>query len=1142
MTPSPLALKKLRDLERDFESPVSPPPDDAAHLQPALDFTGNAMAVRAVVEGERLTYGHLHNPLFGTETSRIDPLPHQHIAVYQCLLPQTRLRFLLADDAGAGKTIMTGLYIKEMLSRRLLRRVLIVPPAGLVGNWRSELSVLFGLEFRIVMGEDTAASQPNPFAPCVGDFVICSVDTLRQERPFARLQQREVLPYDLVIFDEAHKLSATRDATLRVRKSKRYLLAEALAGIPSRDERWRLPWHARHFLLLTATPHMGKHFPYYALWRLLEPQVLSTYDAFQSFPPVERQRRFIRRTKEEMVKLDGSPLYPQRTTDTLTYDLTQGDISEQALYDGTTDYLRTLYNRARMLNRSAARLALGVFQRRLASSTYALLRSLERRLAKLDQLVSDILKGKITLEQLLELQRRRPEEEEDPFELMTADEEQPKGGREENEVAEEIPLASVIATSVEDLLKERDKVRELIEVARKVDDSGQESKFERLREIIVDPSYSKEKLLIFTEHRDTAEFLIRRLSGMGYAQQIAMIHGGLDYTERTAQVARFRTPAEQGGSRFMVCTDAAGEGINLQFCWVMVNYDIPWNPARLEQRMGRIHRYGQKKDKVIIVNLVSSGTREGKVLHVLLQKMEAIRKQLHSEKVFDVIGRVFEGVSIGRYMEMELLGTGAGVAELEGRLTPEQVEAIVQRERALYGEGGDVRKLLPSLRAELDRETYRHLLPGYVRHYLEISAPLLGLRIEGSLEGHFQIAAATPGALDPFLPLLEEASTDGPCSFNLRPPTNGTEAVWFHPGSPFFELWHAVVLTRLGSHARRGAVFVDTSGSGPYLLHVALVSIVRRPDPETASLNQTAPVEIRLVAIRQRGPGDIEVIPAEQLLLLHPPQGLPADARRLAVIAPSSVEEARAYLIERVARERAEVRRRELESSLSVRGAFLERGFSFEEAELVASRSILSRKARDGNAAAARELDRVKTQQRELAARREEALRALEDEPKLIGFGEVRFVAHALVATSSAPEDIKRQDAETEAIAVQLVMARERAAGAEVKDVHTPAFARAAGLPDYPGFDVLSRRTSGDVRAIEVKGRAGIGPVEISANEWAAACNRRDGYWLYVVFNCASPMPEAYAVQDPFGKLLARARGGMVLEATSILQSGERLA
>jgi SNF2 family DNA or RNA helicase len=397
--------------------------------------------------------------------------------------------------------------------------------------------------------------------------------------------------------DEAHKLSATRDATLRVRKSKRYLLAEALAGIPAHDERWQLRWHPRHLLLLTATPHMGKDFPYYALWRLLEPQVLSTYDAFQAFPSNERQRRFIRRTKEEMVKLDGSPLYPQRTTDTLTYDLTQGDASERALYDGTTEYLRTLYNRARMMNRSAARLALGVFQRRLASSTYALLRSLERRLARLDQLISDVLQGKITLEQLLELQRRRAEEEEDPFEAMTADEEQAKGGKEENEIAEEIPLASVIATSVQDLLKERDKVRELIALARKVDESGQESKFERLREIILDPRYANEKLLIFTEHRDTAEFLIRRLNGIGYAQQIAMIHGGLDYAERTAQVARFRAPAEHGGARFMVCTDAAGEGINLQFCWIMVNYDIPWNPARLEQRMGRIHRLRPEKGK-----------------------------------------------------------------------------------------------------------------------------------------------------------------------------------------------------------------------------------------------------------------------------------------------------------------------------------------------------------------------------------------------------------------------------------------------------------------------------------------------------------------------------------------------------------------
>jgi hypothetical protein len=254
------------------------------------------------------------------------------------------------------------------------------------------------------------------------------------------------------------------------------------------------------------------------------------------------------------------------------------------------------------------------------------------------------------------------------------------------------------------------------------------------------------------------------------------------------------------------------------------------------------------------------------------------------------------------------------------------------------------------------------------------------------------------------------------------------------------------------------------------------------------------------------------------------------------------VEEARAYLIERVARDLAETRRRQLESTLAERRSFLERGFSFEEAELVASRSILSRKARDGNAAAARELERVKAQQRELAARREEALLVIEAEPTLIGFGDVRFVAHALVAPSAAPDDMKRQDVETEAIAMRLVIARERVVGADVKDIHTPELARAAGLPDYPGFDVLSIRPSGEVRAIEVKGRVGIGPVEISANEWAVACNRRAAYWLYVVFNCGSVAPEAHAVQDPFGKLIARSRGSMLLEPASILQSSERLS
>ncbi len=226
---------------------------------PAIDFTADADVARVVVEGERLTYGHLFNPAFATEISLIEPLPHQRIAVYDRMLQRSRLRFLLADDAGAGKTIMTGLYIREMLTRRLIARVLIVPPAGLVGNWEHELQHLFNLSFSIVSGND--AKTGNPFIGPESDRLIVSVDTLRGDAMFSRLQEAEVVPYDLVVFDESHKLAADREPDLRLRKTDRYRLAEALAGIPSEDERWGLSWSCQHVLLLTATPHMGKDYP-----------------------------------------------------------------------------------------------------------------------------------------------------------------------------------------------------------------------------------------------------------------------------------------------------------------------------------------------------------------------------------------------------------------------------------------------------------------------------------------------------------------------------------------------------------------------------------------------------------------------------------------------------------------------------------------------------------------------------------------------------------------------------------------------------------------------------------------------------------------------------------------------------------------
>lgn len=1122
--PSQLCWARLLEIagatSQDRVSEPEPPP--YGDVPPVPDFSAKPETVRSLAECERLSFGHLANPAFATELACIDALPHQRIAVYDHLLRHSRLRFLLADDAGAGKTIMTGLYIREMLSRRLFRRVLIVVPAGLVGNWQRELATLFSLQFDIIDGAD--ARTANPFTGDSSDRLIASVDTLAGGRVFARLQDSSVSPYDLVVFDEAHKLSCDRGNDFRVRRTDRYCLAEAVAGIgiktPDRD--WQLPWHAQHLLLLTATPHMGKDYPYYALWRLLEPQVLTTMEAFEQFPVEQRRQYFIRRTKEEMVKLSGEPLYPKRVADTLGYELTQGEVSEQHLYDETTEYLRHVYNKAKLLNQSAARLAMGVFQRRMASSTYALLRSYERRIEKLDKILDDVQAGRITFEQLLTFQRRIGEDD-DVFDSKTADDESAEGGHEENETSEDKLLQGVIAASLADLVAEKQHVLQLRNLARQVYDLGHESKFEKLREIITDAKYGGEKLIVFTEHRDTLEFLVRRLGGMGYTGQLATIHGGMHYTERQEQVDRFRKPCAEGGARIMICTDAAAEGINLQFCWIMVNYDVPWNPARLEQRMGRIHRYGQKHEPVVIMNLVAPDTREGKVLKVLLEKLEKIRKQLKSDKVYDSVGRIFTDVSIKQYMEMALVGDADEIArELDGRLTKEQVRALAEKERRIYGDGGDVKKELPRLRESLDHETFFRLLPGYVRSFVRSASPQIGIKIEGDLGDRFTLRSVQPGADGPLIEALEEYPPLQRRALSVVRPDDRESCVWMHPGEPVFERFRELVRKRLGRDALRGAVFVDPTATKPYLFHLARVTVVRQADPEFQELAQEDTIECRLVGVCQSEGAEIRICPVEHLLILREGHGLPAEAQRMAVAATKYREMAQAYLTERVTRSMAVERRTQMLASMPERENFVNRGFDFQETELATARSRLSPKAREGNRAASQHLSEIKDQQRAISAKRDRALAVLRREPELIVPGAVNFIAHAMVIPSSDPADAKQVQESVERIAMDLVRAFEEAAGATVRFVHTPELARAAGLPDNPGFDILSTRTGGERRCIEVKGRAALGEIEVSNNEWARACNLRQDYWLYVVYNCATPGPQMVRVQDPFEKLLVR--------------------
>ena len=391
-----------------------------------------------------------------------------------------------------------------------------MPPAGLVGNSERELRTLFGLRFRIVTGADARAR--NPFRGLGGDMIIVSLDTLAGDTVFDRLRSAGVTPYDLAVFDEAHKLSAARERQ-RTRKSLRYQLAEALAGCTAPESRFAgLGWSARHLLLLTATPHMGKDSPYHLLWRLLDPHALGAEEAFRRFPAAARARHFIRRTKEEMVDLAGRPLYPQRTCATFDYDLSTGPDGEQTLYDLTTAWLRRSYGRA-LDNRPAARLALSVFQRRLASSTWALRRSLERRAGKLRRTVEDLAAGRLPAAGLKSGQLSLGDADDaDIFDALAdadAGSDETAAGR--AAAYEEAVLGAVVAVTIDELHEEIATIDGLIARAERLIEAGAESKFERFRAVLDDRRYAGDKWLVFSEHRDTVEYLIRRLEGLGHA-------------------------------------------------------------------------------------------------------------------------------------------------------------------------------------------------------------------------------------------------------------------------------------------------------------------------------------------------------------------------------------------------------------------------------------------------------------------------------------------------------------------------------------------------------------------------------------------------------------------------------------------------
>ena len=1064
-------------------------------------FRADANLVRLVAEAYRLRHAYLFNPIFATETSLIDPLPHQFIAVYDHLLKHFPLRFLLADDAGAGKTIMTGLYIQELLLRRQVERVLIVPPAGLIGNWERELRVCFRLQFRILSSAD--AADANPFVDSANDLAIVSLDTLRQERMQEYLF--EAPPYDLVVFDEAHKLSARCERDGTVTKSKRYQLAERIAA------------DGKSLLLLTATPHMGKNDAYYFLWRLLLPERLAAQIAFHRLPEGERSKHLLRRMKEEMITFDEKLIYPPRLSRTIAYPLKQGEISEQSLYDEVTAYCENHFDLAGQYNQTAAGLAMMVLQRRLASSTFALWRSLIRRVEKLQTTLRELREGRLSLEGLETAQAELKSI--DIRDIKTGDDEEIVDGQEEAEQADDSLAQATTARSIQALEVEIHHVQYLTELARAVYNLRAESKFEKLWEALA--GYPNTKVLIFTEHRDTLAFVTGRLEAKGFAGKVAQIHGGMKYNEREKQVEFFRDP---NGAQYLVATDAAGEGINLQFCWLMVNYDIPWNPARLEQRMGRIHRYKQKRI-VVLLNLVAQDTREGRVLKVLLEKLEQMREELSDDKVFDVIGQQFSEISLTKLITQAVTEnrTDASIQTINNRLTSENIKGQLEAQQRLVA-CSEVKRLLVGVQKQRESAETLRVMPAYVRAFFEDVAPLGGYRIDGEIEEIFKLShcpAFVQSAIEKYPPSMQDRLT---FSRELALPAafDQPQAIFLHPGEPVFDSILDRFLGDFEAEGNRGAVYLDPQTDEPYLFYLAKVPVMRHIDERDQILDE------ELVGIKQFSDGRCESTPVHLLLTLtSPPDNcLPIPSEW--IDRAEDVHPVKTFVLEEFGKPKLLGIRDELQSQLEVKKTQIQVSFNLRKSELLAQRRDLKNAVAKATPAAQTKLNDCERELAELPAKREAAEASLISEIENTRLGPVTLYVRAFVTPPPPIEAVPiktLQDAET--IALRIAIEHERKHDAEIKDVSKPQLKK--------GFDLESRHSDGEVRYIEVKGRTGIASVELTANEWRQAANHQDRYWLYVVYHCDAA-PQLYRCRDPFGKLIAKAKGSVIINASDIMR------
>jgi superfamily II DNA or RNA helicase len=763
----------------------------------AFAFDGDASLFRLVSEAKRISLAYLFDPYLAVHTSVLDALPHQIEAVYGHMLPRQPLRFLLADDPGAGKTIMAGLYVKELIARGDLQRCLIVCPGSLVEQWQDELGQKFGMNFEIISRETIENSMSgNPYAE--KDLVISRLDHLaRNEGLVAKVEQTD---WDLIVFDEAHKLSAHYYGS-EVKETKRYKLAKVLGGL------------TRHLLLMTATPHAGKEEDFQLFMALMDADRFEgrMRDGTHTIDTADMMRRLV---KEDLLKFDGTRLFPERKAYSVEYKLSDG---EAHLYAEVTDYVREEMNRAERLKTEGegrrgviVGFALTILQRRLASSPEAIYRSLERRRKRLeDRIQQEELARRGETVKLDITPKVRNFDEDDLDELPD---------EELEELEEEIVDQASAAQTISELREEIKTLERLEELAKQVLISRTDRKWEELSRLLqdqpemFDATGSRRKIIIFSEHKDTLNYLYDRMSTVLGSGSIVTIHGGMGREERRKAQNAF---TQEKDVVALIATDAAGEGINLQRAHLLVNYDLPWNPNRIEQRFGRIHRIGQT-EVCHMWNLVAYETREGEVFRRLFEKLETQREALGGQ-VFDVLGSVFTERSL-RDLLIDAVRYGES-PEAQARLF-EVVDANIEEklkkavtERALVTDiltPADVEKI----REQMEVAEARKLQPHFIKAFFVEAFKLLGGRMAEREPDRYEITFIPAdirrrdrqiGTGAPILRRYQRVVFDKSLIRYEGMPL----ADFVCPGHPLLDATIDLILERYRDLLKRGALLVD---------------------------------------------------------------------------------------------------------------------------------------------------------------------------------------------------------------------------------------------------------------------------------------------------------------------------------------------